>query len=83
MAEFINYNSFLILILLIWLGSGYSLIRKNIHPAKSNKFITLTLLLVSAYFIFRPAPPTSLQAAEIQNQVGTGTPVLLEFQSPY
>lgn len=82
MAEFINHNSFLLSILLIWLGFGYVLIRKNNHPVKSNTFIILTLLLVAAYIAFRPNPPTSAQTAEIQSRIAAGTPVLLEFQSP-
>lgn len=82
MAEFINHNSFLLSILLIWLGSGYALIRKGVSPAKSNNFIILTFLLIAAYVAFRPNPPTSAQTAEIQGRIAAGTPVLLEFQSP-
>ena len=82
MAEFINHNSFLLFLLFIWLGSGYALIRKGAQPAKSNKFIILTLILLALYATFRPNPPTSAEAAEIQNRIAAGTPVLLEFQSP-
>lgn len=83
MINFINHNSFLLLEITIWIVVGYRLFRGGFEGQNLLLFAGLTVLLFSVYITFRPNQATSSQIAQIQEQIGTGKPVLLELQSPY
>lgn len=57
------------------------------HKPKASDFIALgavTLGLVLAWGLMRPVQtPLMEDARNVQAMIGQGTPVLLEFQSPY
>jgi uncharacterized membrane protein (DUF373 family) len=46
-------------------------------------FGALTLGLGVAYFFFNPGESTDADPEAVIEQIGAGTPVLLEFQSPF
>ncbi|HKJ27156.1 MAG TPA: hypothetical protein VJ965_05935 [Anaerolineales bacterium] len=81
MGQFFNYNSFLISIILIFLGVGVAILRRGRQPKHLAYLGGAAVLVLLVYFGIRPEAGTSEQAAEIEAQIGSGTPVLLEFQS--
>ena len=78
--QFINQNSFLLLAALTFIGLLVYFLRRGLGR---NEIISLAALLIGlavAMFLFNPggtSPSTDEQP------IGEGTPVLLEFQSPY
>jgi hypothetical protein len=83
MAQFLNHNSFLILLLILWGAAAARLLRQGLTTRAGLLMAGLTLLLVLVYAFFRPNLATSPDTAAIRAQIGQGKPVLLEFQSPY
>ena len=81
MGQFINYNSFLLSVVIIFIGMAVALLRRGRGPRQLAALGAVGLVLVLVYFGMRPAGADSDQSAEIQTQIGAGTPVLLEFQS--
>jgi len=77
---FFNYNSFLLLLLLVWVITLVAVSRARSGRRGWLVFGGITLLLGAGYFALRPADATSEQAADIRSQIGQGSPVLLEFQ---
>lgn len=66
------------------LGLGAILFRKGLRLAEALSFGVVVLALGVAYFSLRPLQtPLMGEAAQVQASIGQGTPVLLEFQSPY
>ena len=58
----------------------------NRTRAKQTAYLVLVLVVVAiivAWYFLRPTPSVLAETAEIQAQIGSGVPVLLEFQSPY
>ena len=83
MGLFLNHNSFVLLLLIIWGAAAMRFFRQGVDLRGGLLMAGLTLLLALAYAFFRPDQATSAQADSIRAQIGQGTPVLLEFQSPY
>jgi drug/metabolite transporter (DMT)-like permease len=63
---------------------GFLLLRRKPGWPQWLAFGALVLGLVTAWVILHPRQSASgLDAAQVQAGIGRGTPVLLEFQSPY
>ncbi len=84
MAKLINQYSFVFTSLFLLGILAYFLLRDQ---PKTSDYIALAVVAVGlavAWFLTRPQQsiiPDS--AAEVQAMIGQGTPVLLEFQSPF
>lgn len=74
----------------IWLAAAVTILAALVFLRKKPRlpdFLAvgvILLALVAAWFVLRPRQTLlSGEAAEVQARIGQGTPVLLEFQSPY
>lgn len=76
------YSLILIAVLMLALA-GFLLFRKGIRPTEAAAFGLLLFGLIVAWLILRPRATPLTSPNEVTAQIGTGTPVLLEFQSPY
>ncbi len=82
--QFFNQHSYVIIAVLLWgLASGLALRMGRGWPA----LVLLALLaiaLTALWLALRPTPtPLAQESAALEKVIGHGTPVLLEFQSPY
>ncbi len=82
MAEFINYNSFLIVAifleaLAIWFFLRRGIIRENIF-----RLLVVTSLITAVFMSLRPVEASGVEAADVLSKIEEGTPTLLEFKSP-
>jgi hypothetical protein len=74
---------------LLWIAGalvilvGLLLFRNKPRPADALAFLGLLVGLVAIYFYVRPTQTLMGEAASVQQMIGAGKPVLLEFQSPY
>lgn len=79
----VNQYSFL------WLsavGVGLLVLVLSLRRAPARQWLALVGLilgLVAAYAALRPTPGSTALEASLAASIGSGTPVLLEFQSPY
>jgi len=84
LAQFINYYSFLLVTIGIIAVAALVLLT---HKPKTNDFISfgvIALIAIMAWVILHPRQtPLMDDAKVVQQMIGAGTPVLLEFQSPY
>ena len=81
MGSLINQNSFLLLVIILWMIAAGVLLRKE---SGSRQWILLggiTVILGAVFFLLRPAPLVDKPAANIAAHIGAGKPVLLEFRS--
>ena len=83
MNTFINQLSFVIVALLIFCICAFVLLRDG--PKRRDFFILagLAIGMAAIWYIVRPTATPEISAEEVRVQIGAGTPVLLEFQSPY
>jgi len=76
--------SFLIVAFGLAIAAGYMLLA---HKPKWNDFLAFGVIvtaLVAAWAVLHPRQtPLMDDAREVQARIGAGTPVLLEFQSPF
>lgn len=82
-GEYFNQHSFTISAIATWILLAIWLLRDG---ARSSDLIALGALgagLVTAYLLFSPGPSTEPDPEQVLAHIGAGTPVLLEFQSPY
>jgi hypothetical protein len=81
--QIINHYSLLILALIILAAAAYLLLRKGFK--RQNILILAGILagFVLLWLIIRPRPTPAANPMELYSQIGMGTPVLVEFQSPY
>lgn len=64
--------------------AGFFLLRRKPKWPRLLVFGALILGLGAAWILLHPRQSTQdLPAAQVQASIGKGTPVLLEFQSPY
>lgn len=82
MGRFINHNSFAILAAILWITAAGIIIRKMPNQRGWLVLAITSVLILTGFFALRPAPSGDGEAAEINAQIGTGTPVLLEVRSP-
>lgn len=82
-AQFVNQHSFTLgaavslALLAIWL------FRDGVTLNDLLAFGALALGLGIAYFFFKPGESSESSPAAVLEEIGAGTPVLLEFQSPF
>jgi hypothetical protein len=81
MGELINHNSALLFSALILIIGAVVLIRRGTETKRVLSFAVLSLLVAAGFLALRPEAGTDASTAEINAQIGAGTPVLLEFQS--
>jgi hypothetical protein len=79
----INQYSFLIFALLCLGALVIFLARRGIGRSELLTIGALLIGLVAAYLFFTPTAPAGPDTQQIERQVGQGSPVLIEFQSPY
>jgi thiol-disulfide isomerase/thioredoxin len=84
LAQFINYYSFLLVTIGIMAVAALVLLT---NKPKTNDFISfgmISLIAIMAWVILHPRQTPLMDDAKlVQQMIGSGTPVLLEFQSPY
>ncbi len=77
-------NSFIIIALALTVGAGYMLLA---HTPKWRDILAfgaiVAMLIFSWVFLHPTQTPLMEDAKQVQALIGAGTPVLLEFQSPY
>jgi uncharacterized membrane protein YqjE len=81
--QYFNQHSFTISSLVILI---LAIIFLNRFVEKSYAYLGVFLLLAAltiVWFFFRPISSKHDDLTAFQSQIGSGTPVLLEFQSPY
>lgn len=83
MDRIFNQFSFVIGGLILIAAAALLLTRRGFTPVKALLLFALVLLLVGAWVVLHPAAPNPLTADQIRSQIGAGSPVLLEFLSPY
>ena len=82
-GQYLNQHSFTIAAIVSWMLLAVWLLRDGL---KSSDLIGLGALaagLVIAYVLFHPGGSTESEPEQVLARIGAGTPVLLEFQSPY
>jgi len=83
MRIFNQYSALWIAAFLVVIA-GVILLRRKPKWSQFLAFGLLMLGLVAAWIIFHPRQSAQgYDAAQVQASIGQGTPVLLEFQSPY
>ena len=84
MAQFINQYSAVIFATALFLAVFLFVFKRK---SRTLKLVLPGIIIagsITAWFFLRPMQTTSMtEAATVQSQIGGGTPVLLEFQSPY
>lgn len=84
MSVFFNHYSFLLLSVGLILVAGLVLLTRKPRWNDYLAFGVIALGLVMAWSILHPRQtPLMDDAKKVQSMIGAGTPVLLEFQSPY
>jgi thioredoxin 1 len=82
--RFLNFYSFLWTSALLLMIVAFVLFRERRDYGRWLAFGALVLALFVAWLVLHPrATPLSANAAQVVAQIGQGTPVLLEFQSPF
>ena len=83
----VNRYSFIFAALIVLAALAFFLLRGGGGGSESLRrwfaLLTVAAGLVGAWFIFRPSASTLKEVESVRAQIGAGTPVLLEFQSPY
>jgi len=84
MSTFVNYYSALITGLVLAVAAGVILLTRK---PRWNDYLAFTVIvagLIAAWMILHPRQtPLMEDARRVRGMIGVGTPVLLEFQSPY
>jgi hypothetical protein len=83
LGQFVNQHSFTLIGGAALILLAVALLRDGIQPSDLAALGALLLGLTIAYALFNPGRSTQDDPAEVQAHIGGGTPVLLEFQSPY
>ena len=81
--HFLNQNSFIFAGLTVLVLVAGFLLRDGVRPADLLALTALAGGIFAAWLALRPGPSTVSNSSDIQKLVGSGTPVLLELQSPY
>lgn len=81
--QLINQNSFTLIALAAWLGLAVFLLRDGVETNDVIALASLAAGLGLAFWFLRPGPSTLDQAEQVMARIGSGKPVLLEFQSNY
>lgn len=84
MEEIYNYYSFLWIALALTLVAGLVLLTNKPRIRDFVSFGVIVAGLAVAWLVLHPRQTVLASDAKlVQSRIGAGTPVLLEFQSPY
>jgi thiol-disulfide isomerase/thioredoxin len=84
MQQYFNTHSLVISALALVAVVGFFLLRDKPKWNDVLAFGVIIIGLAAAWFALRPTQtPLMESSAKVQAMIGAGTPVLLEFQSPY
>jgi hypothetical protein len=81
--SFINQNSFTIIAVASVGLLAFFLFRKGFETRNLFLVGALTLGLMLSFLLLQPGSSTTQDSADVLAQIGSGQPVLLEFQSNY
>lgn len=81
--SFINQNSFTIIAVASVSLLAFFLFRKGFEARNLFLVGALTLGLMLSFLLLQPGSSTAQETGEVLAQIGSGQPVLLEFQSNY
>ena len=81
--KFVNQHSFFVFGGLFLLAAALIILRAGISTPRLLLILALVLLLTLLYLVFNPGSSSIREVSQIQSRIGTGKPVLLEFQSQY
>lgn len=81
--KFINQYSFVLLVVIALLILGVFTLRSGLKLQNLLALGALFLGIVLAYRFLNPGSGSSDQSESILAEIQSGSPVLLEFQSPY
>lgn len=81
--QFVNNYSMLITVVFLSVLVGFFLFRDGIRPYDLVIFILILILEVGVWLALLPKQSDAQVRAGYQEQIGQGTPVLLELQSPF
>jgi len=79
----INYYSFVFAVCLFILLLAIGIFRKGINLKKIVGLGLVFAGLIVIWFLIRPTQNVNVNQDQSLKLIGNGTPVLLEFQSPY
>jgi len=79
----LNLYSAAMMIVIALLLAGYYLLRHGLSQERLLILVVMAFVLVAVWYLVRPRQTRKTELADIRNQIGAGSPVLLEFQSPY
>lgn len=79
----LNQYSFLLLAAVCVLAMGLVLRRRGLHGYEVFALASLVVGFALAFWLLRPGPSSASDPGQLAAEIGSGTPVLLEFQSPF
>jgi non-homologous end joining protein Ku len=82
-VQILNQYSFLLVAGLGLAVLAFALLRDGVKGSDLIALASLALGFTAAFALLRPRGSTVGEAEAVLQQIGRGTPVLLEFQSPY
>jgi thioredoxin 1 len=84
MLQIINQYSAILIAAVLFLIAAIALLRHKAHWQEILALGVIAAGLVTAWLLLHPVQtPLMEDAQKVQNMIGQGQPVLLEFQSPY
>jgi hypothetical protein len=83
MLKILNQYSFLIGGLAVLGMAVYAISRRGFGRGNWLILVALVFLIAGAWWVLHPTASQEPGIEPVRATIGTGTPVLLEFQSPY
>ena len=81
--QIVNQYSLLLGALIFFSLAAFLLLRRGVNLRALLSLGLVSLVMVVGWVLIRPTQSEETNPAEVEAQIGAGTPVLLEFQSPY
>lgn len=81
--SYLNQHSFTLIATASFVVLAFLLLRDGLQLYDILVLAALMSGLLFAYQLLKPGEGTTLSADDIRERIGSGEPVLLEFQSPY